>query len=290
MTYPNSHLLISVDELAGKLSDPALRLFDTAVFLKPGDSDMQVISGRASYNEGHIPGAAFLDIQDELSVRNATLRFTHLPFDALVRAFANAGISDDSEVVFYASNHPMWATRAWWLARYCGLGNCRVLDGGLAAWQASGREIATKASTYPVGVISSAEEHAELWADQNAVRSAIANGGVCTVNALPEAIYTGEAPISYGRAGHISGSVNVPFDALAPNGNWTEAATAEAALAEQGALSADQVITYCGGGIAATLTAFTLHLLGRDNVAVYDGSMQDWAADADNPVRIGAEP
>lgn len=290
MTYPNNELLISVDELATRLDDPRLRVFDTTVFLKPSDGDMQVISGRDAYSEGHIPGAAFIDIQDDLSVRDTALRFTHLPFSALVSAFEAAGISDDSDVVFYATNHPMWATRAWWLAQYCGLSNCRVLDGGYDAWASAKRAVSTEASSYAPGAITQAQERPNLWAGQAEVRDSIEDGGVCTINALPEAIYSGEAPISYGRAGHITGSVNVPFDALTPGGRWTDATSAEAVLAERGAMSSERVITYCGGGIAATVTGFTLHLLGRDNVAVYDGSMQDWASDEANPVTQGLAP
>lgn len=290
MELVNPNYLISASELAGRMTDPRLRIFDVTTFLKPSASGYAVVSGRDNYQTGHVPNAAFIDIQDDLSDSNNALRFSHLPAPELARAFARLGVNHDSEVIFYSTDHVMWATRAWWLLHYCGHPNVRVLDGGLQAWSDARQLIATKTSSYPAGNFSAQSGQESLWADTQDVRAAIGDSSVCTVNALPEAIYTGEADISYGRPGHISGSSNVPYGELLDNGLFTAADLLHARLTDAGLLGDARVITYCGGGIAATTTSFALKLFGKDDVAVYDGSMQDWASDEDNPITRGANP
>lgn len=115
-------------------------------------------------------------------------------------------------------------------------------------------------------------------------------GTGCLVNALPPGVFRGEVPIAHRRAGRIPGSVNVPTNALLDP--QTNRFLPVERLREQfdrvGALDSDRpVITYCGGGIAATMDAFALSLLGRDDVAVYDGSLVEWAADPNRPLEIG---
>ena len=114
---------------------------------------------------------------------------------------------------------------------------------------------------------------------------AIGNQRVCTLNALSSALHAGTAPIHYGRPGHILGSVNLPYSALLDaQGRFLPAEQLRAALHSVGALEAPRVICYCGGGIAATLDAMALHIAGHTNVAVYDGSLQEWAADPTLPM------
>ena len=131
MTYPNSQILWSVQDLQSRLADEDLRLFDVTVFLRPQKKGMVVESGAKIYADGHIPGAACIDQLTELSVTDAPFRFTLPPVEQLTSAFAAAGISAHHKVVFYSSGHLMWATRAWWLLRYCGHDQVAVLDGGL---------------------------------------------------------------------------------------------------------------------------------------------------------------
>jgi thiosulfate/3-mercaptopyruvate sulfurtransferase len=126
-------------------------------------------------------------------------------------------------------------------------------------------------------------------ASKEDVLDAIENGAGCVVNALTPEQHRGEvAP--YGRPGHIAASVNVSARDLVDRetGAYLPLDVLRERCQEAGTLSAGRVITYCGGGIAATSTAFVLTLLGKDDVAVYDASLSEWARDESLPMEVGA--
>jgi thiosulfate/3-mercaptopyruvate sulfurtransferase len=282
------HPLISTQALADRLaqgdSPGRLRVFDTTVHLRPASPGPFVVeSGRAGHAAGHIPGAAFIDLQAELSDPASPLRFTLPSVAHLEAAFSAAGLSDGDECVLYSSTSVMWATRVWWMLRSLGF-EARVLDGGLPKWKAEGRPVATGAPRHPQGRFN-ARPVAGLWAGRDDVRQAIGDGAVCTLNALTASAHAGSSPVNYGRKGHIRGSVNVPYPALlADDGTLRPVAELRQAFDAVGALARPRVICYCGGGIAATLDALALHLCGHAGVAVYDGSLSEWAADPSLPM------
>lgn len=282
--------LISTQELADRLAAPAgagprLRLFDVTAHLRPATpGPWRVESGRADHLAAHIPGAGFIDLQDDLSDAASPLRFTQPGPARLAAAFAAAGIGDGDEVVLYGSTQPMWATRVWWLLRSIGVA-ARVLDGGLPLWRAEGRPVVQGAETPMPSAALTPRPQPARWADKQDVLLAIGQQRVCTLNALSGELHAGTAAIHYGRPGHVLGSVNMPYGALLdPQGRLLPAEQLRTALDGVGALGARQVICYCGGGIAATLDALALTLAGHTNVAVYDGSLQEWAADPALPM------
>lgn len=293
------HPLISTHELADRLAAsggaPALRLFDVTAHLHPATpGPWAVESGRADYLAAHIPGAAFIDLQDDLSDAASALRFTQPGPARLAAAFAAAGLGDGDEAVVYSSAGPMWATRVWWLLQSIGV-PARVLDGGLPQWRTEGRPVASGASgasggsTYPPAATLTPRPQPARWADKQDMLLAIGNQRVCTLNALSAAVHAGTARIHYGRPGHILGSVNLPYTALLDaQGRFLPAAELRSALDGVGAMAATRVLCYCGGGIAATLDAMALTLAGHANVAVYDGSLQEWAADPALPMATAA--
>ena len=285
MPYAHPEYLISPTELA---ADPgSRRILDATVFLNPAPTaGYRAESGRARFNEGHIPGAVFLDLVRDASDVSTGLGFSLPPPAQLERLFVSLGVSNDTEVVFYSSGHMMWATRAWWLLHYCGHRRCRVLDGGLAAWRDGGFPVSTKTTSYPAGDFKASADPA-LFADKNAVLTAIGDSGICTVNALSPEVYAGEGDFSYGRQGHIAGSINVYYDDLLDNGCFKDDAALRRALDAKGLLRAPKVIAYCGGGISATIDAFACLLAGQHNVAVYDGSMAEWVRDESLPMETG---
>ncbi len=281
--------LVSTAWLQAHLDDPDLRIFDATVHLRPATpGPYRVESGRADYEAAHIPGAAFLDLAADLSDTASPLTFTHLPAASLAEALGAAGVGADSRVVIYSSTTPMWATRLWWMLRAAGFDAAAVLDGGLVAWTAEGRPTESGTRRYPPTKLALADR-ADAWAGKAEVLAAIGDGGVCTINALPPGVHSGESGTNYGRPGHLKGSVNVPYAGLLDEaGRYRPDAELRGLFEAAGALQRPRVICYCGGGISATMDALALVRLGHPAVAVYDGSMSEWVRDPDLPMETGA--
>jgi thiosulfate/3-mercaptopyruvate sulfurtransferase len=290
-TYRYPQLIVGTDALAASLDDPALRLFECTTYLDPPAPDTKapyiVRPGRAEYEAGHIPGAAFIDLQQDLSDSSSPshLRFTMPGADALAQALGALGIDERSHVVLYSRGNMQWATRVWWMLRAIGVDNAAVLDGGHDQWVSEGRALSTTAHVYAACAGPKAEPRPGLFANKDAVQSAIGQAGVCTINALSESLHTGESE-RYGRAGRIPGSVNVPAMAL-QNPKFPSPDDAAKHFDAVGLNKGERAIVYCGGGIAATLDAFLLVQLGFDDVAVYDASMSEWAKDDLLPMETG---
>jgi thiosulfate/3-mercaptopyruvate sulfurtransferase len=293
MAFTNPQYLVSTAWLAEHLDDPDLLVLDCTVYLRPpaADAPRQAYvqeSGRANWEAGHIPGSGFADLTTELSDREARLPFTMPSAAAFVEAMGRLGVGDGQRVVCYDANMSMWAARVWWMLRAMGFDNAAVLDGGLKKWKAEGRPLSTDVSA-PRPAAFTARPRPDLIATKADVLAAIDDGGACIVNALTAAQHRGETGATYGRAGRIARSVNVPAQEIIDRetGTYLPAETLRARFAEVGATAAPRVITYCGGGIAATSDALVLTLLGHNNVAVYDGSMSEWARDPDAPMETG---
>jgi len=284
------HALITTDELARRLGEPALPIFDCTTFLHPEPGGrMRVETGRAAYGEkGHIPGAALIELQQDLSDSASKLRFTMPDAEALARMAGAKGIGDDSEVVLYCNGTQWWATRVWWMLRAIGFDRARILDGGFRKWIAEGRLVEHTTTTYPPATLT-AKPRDGLMVGKDGVLAALDDSGTIVVNCLTEEQHRGTGGAHYGRAGHITGSVSLPAASLfEADGTFKDAATLRAMFTDRGIGGARRVVAYCGGGIAATGDAFALvALLGHDDVAVYDASLQEWATDPSLPMSIG---
>jgi len=289
MSYANPDILIEPEALAAVLGEPGLRIFDTTVHLVPAERGYRAESGLEDYRSGHVPGAAFLDQIRAVSDVSTGLGFSLPAPEALEKGLRAAGINEGDRVVVYSTGHLMWATRAWWLLHYAGLERVSVLHGGFRAWQAAELPVSTEATDYPEGNVT-VRPRPERFVDQRAVLAAIGDSAVCTVNALSPDVYSGEAKMTYGRKGHISGSVNVHYEALLEDGRFRSVDALRQALSAKGLLDAERVIAYCGGGISATIDALACLLVGKEEVAVYDGSMSEWVRDERLPMTLGTEP
>lgn len=281
--------LVETEWLAEHLGDPELRIYDTTVQLLPDPPrTYRIVSGREDYEKGHIPSAGFLDLAGELSDASGELPFTMPPPSQIEEVLSRAGIGMHDRVVLYSTSNVMWATRLWWMLRACGFDGAAVLDGGFAKWTREGRALSQQPCTYAPATFK-AEPRPELWADKDEVLRSVGDACVVTVNSLPREVHTGESAMSYGRKGHIAGSVNVPYLGLMDADSQTCVAVEELrrAFDAVGAFEKERVITYCGGGIAATVDALALTLLGHPNVAVYDGSMSEWVRDESLPMETG---
>ena len=290
--YPDP--LVNTDWLADNQSDPTIRIYDCTTHLihiadpKAG-VPYRVESGRADYELAHIPGAAFIDLQNDLSDNTSPLRFTCPDTDTLMTAFAALGLTDDCTAILYSQTTPQWATRIWWMLRHIGFDRARVLDGGLSKWKLEGRALETQPNVYPPGAINKVPRP-DLMADKEEVLQAIDNPGTCTINALRKVQHTGQDNNefgNYGRPGHITGSINVPTGELIDD-TTTAFLPAEAIsgiFARTEVSEADRILTYCGGGIAASTTAMLLTMLGYRNVGLYDASLSEWAPDTTLPMK-----
>ena len=288
MSYTHPEYLISAQQLMQQLDDPAVRIYDTSVLLLAAENGYTSEPGRERYLQEHIPGAGFINLSEDWSDTRSPYNNTLPQIDALAEAIGRDGISNDNLVVLYSSSHLMWATRAWWLLRYAGHTNVKVLNGNLAAWLDAGLPVEAGAKVYAAATFSPSER-ADVFVS-TAEMVAGMEDGVCTVNALSPALYEGTGEFYYGRRGHIPGSRSLYFSDLLENEFFLPAEQLHQTLEARGMLSASRTLIYCGGGIAATLEGFACVLVGQENVGVYDGSMSEWAANEELPLTLGSKP
>ncbi len=281
-----TNLLIEIDELASRLDEPSLRIFDASVYLRPAENGYRAESGLETYSQRHIQGAAFLDLIQDLSDTTTGLGFSLPDSASLANAIGEAGIGNDHNVVLYSSGHMMWATRAWWLLHHIGHKNVRVLNASIDQWIEAGHPVEEGQQSYAPTTFDPAPR-ADVFVDLEGMQTA--EGLACTVNALTREMYTGEGDFHYGRRGHIPGSLHLHFDELMDDDRFRPVDELKAVLGNQGLLEKERLITYCGGGIAATVNAFACKLCGHDNIAVYDGSMSEWVG-AGMPLTEGSAP
>jgi thiosulfate/3-mercaptopyruvate sulfurtransferase len=281
--------LVSTDWLAQRLDDPSVRIVDCTTLLppRPDFSLYDVVSGRADFEKGHIPGAAFVDIDPDLSAPHPQLHFTLCSPERFAAVMGELGIGDDAHVVAYSTANHWWATRLWWMLRVFGHDRASVLDGGFQKWQREGRPVESGAMRSRAAARFTPRFRPELVATKEDVLAAMERQDSCTVNALRREQHAGTGGVYYGRRGHITGSINIPaVEHIRSDNTFKSADELRAMLAP--ALSRPEVITYCGGGIAATSVALTLAMLGYDRVKVYDNSLTEWAADPALPMQTGA--
>ncbi len=287
--FKHPEFLVDTEWLSGKMETLDLRIYDCTTHLLPHPTRPYIVeSGRADYDKAHIPGADFLDLQGELSDPDSPFRFTFPSPQHFAKAVGRHGLGDDHEVVLYSSTSPQWATRVWWMLRAFGFDRARVLDGGLVKWVAEGRPVSTAPAAYPATVFTPRSRDG-LIVQKDEVLAAVGDGAICTINALSDEQHRGSGGRTYGRTGRIAGSANVPTaELLDPR---TNAFIPAVQIADRfrifGADKSQRVLTYCGGGIAASATAMLLVMLGHENVGLYDNSMSEWSVDDSLPMETG---
>jgi len=288
MTFAYPQYLVETAWLDAHLNDPDLRILDCTVLFSNDTQGVRIDSGRDAWTHGHIPGSGFADLIQDLSDRNSPLPFMMPPATQFAEAMSRYGVGEGTHVVLYDACSDlwahMWAARVWWMLRVCGFDQAAVLNGGRHKWAMEGRPASTDPSPYPPAPFI-ARPRPELLVNKREVLATIGDRHQCLLNALTVEDHAGTA-VRYGRAGHIPSSVNVPTVALIDpvTHAYLPAAQLRAQFEAVDALSRERVITYCGGGIAASSDAFVLTLLGVPNVAVYDGSLLEWAADPTLPM------
>lgn len=280
--------LVSTQWLGEHLGEANLRVLDCTTHLVPEPANvLRVESGEKDWRAGHIPGAAYVDLQGELSDPTASLRFMLPSGEQFARIMGAKGVGEGTRVVLYSTTTPQWATRIWWMLRAFGFDDAMVLDGGYKKWVAEGRPESTQPSVYPEGRFK-VRARPGLFVGKAEVLAALDSREKLVLNALSPAHHCGDEARHYGRPGRIARSVNVSAaELLDDHGVYRSASELKAAFDQVGAFDAREVINYCGGGIAASSTAFVLALLGHPNVSLYDASLSEWATDPTLPMQTG---
>jgi thiosulfate/3-mercaptopyruvate sulfurtransferase len=281
MTYANADALVATAWLAERLGDAGIRIVDATWYLPNVDR-----SGRDEYAERHIPGAVFWDLD---AIADAADPLPHMLPDAadFARHMARLGIGDGMKVVVYDTVGSMTAPRVWWMLRSFGHDDVALLDGGLVKWLAEGRPTDAAAPALGAGQFSATVRPA-MVRDVAQVRANLDSAAEQLVDARGPGRFAGTEPELRPncRSGHIPGSLNLPYTGLIDG--ETKTFLAADALAERFAASgidaARPVVTTCGSGVTACVLALGLHLLGRDDVAVYDGSWTEWGSRDDTPI------
>ncbi len=289
MAFAHPEYLVDTAWLAVHLDDPGVVVLDATTHLIPSvGAGYTAQPGRADFEQGHLPGAQFVDLQADLSEPGHQFRFMLPSAERFAASMARLGVGDATRVILYSTANVWWASRVWWLLRVFGHDNAAVLDGGFQKWSAEQRPVETGAGKPRAAGHFTARAPRPLMADKNEVLAAINNGAVCTINALRPEQHTGTGGVHYGRPGRIAGSVNVAAT------NLLDPATNEFLPAEElrakfeavGAMDRS-VITYCGGGIAASADALVLTMLGHKDVKLYDASLSEWVKDPSLPMEAG---
>jgi thiosulfate/3-mercaptopyruvate sulfurtransferase len=261
-----------------------------------GESDLRVVDGswhmpqlrrdaRAEFLTEHIPGAVFFDI-DGIADHATSLPHMLPTAEAFAEAVGALGVSSDDRVVVYDVRGVISAARVWWTFRAFGHDAVAVLDGGLRAWKAEGRPTASGEPSPTRGRFR-ARRRPELVRDFAAMRANLGTRAEQVVDARSRGRFAGTEPEPRAglRGGHIPGSLNVPYEMLyRPDGTLLPPDALRAAFVDAGVDLGKPITTTCGSGVTASVLALGLHLIGRSDVAVYDGSWTEWGGRSDTPV------
>ncbi|MGH6929949.1 MAG: 3-mercaptopyruvate sulfurtransferase [Dongiaceae bacterium] len=281
MPYANPDSLVSTERLAQHLNAPDLRVVDATWYLPS-----QGKSGRAEYDARHIPGAVFFDI-DEIADTDSDLPHMLPSPEKFAARVRKLGLGDGNRIVVYDQHGLMSAARVWWMFRVFGHRDIAVLDGGLPKWMAEGRPTEDRPPQPRERHFTARYNHL-MVRDREQIKGNLSSRREQVVDARAAGRFTGKEPEVWPgrRSGHIPGSFNVPFTDLldAKTKTLLPGEAIAARFRKAGVDLARPVVTSCGSGVTAAVLAFGLHLIGQNDVALYDGSWAEWGRPGDTPV------
>ena len=275
--------LVSTEWLAQHLGETGLVVLDASAHLPDAKRDP-----RAEFTAAHIQGARFLDLPS-LVDPDSPVPAAVPTGEQFAERMQALGVNDGDRLVIYDDSAVKTSARAWFIARMHGVKDVAILDGGLAKWRAEGRPLERGESAVERGHFTAAlgsgtvRFKSDMLANLGSHREQV-------VDARGRARFTGEEGDFRPNiaAGHIPGSRNLPYNLLfAHDGTFASEKDLKRAFDEAGIDHDKPVVTTCGGGVTAAVLLFALHLLGKNDVALYDGSWSEWGADPATPKATG---
>ncbi len=275
--------IITPEELYDIIQDEPIVVVDTRFSL----SDTS--KGKNDYIAGHIPGAVYFDLDKDLSSPLSKHGGRHpLPdFKELAAKLGQAGIDRSKHVIVYDDANGMIAGRLWWLLRYMGHSNVRILDGGFQAWQTNEYPVTEKVvSKHPV--VFTPDFQTEMLVSIDELKEKLHSREAVIIDSRGSTRYTGEVEPIDKKAGHIPGAVSRPFEYNLQNGSFKSVPELKARFIDLEATP--EIIVYCGSGVSAVHNIIAMEEAGIDDVRLYAGSWSDWISYEDNPITTGLEP
>jgi len=281
MNYRHPEVLAETDWLAEHLQAPDVRVVDASWYMPTANRN-----ARAEFEQAHIPGAVFLDIDEVADTGTDLPHMLPAPekFSAMVRKL---GLGDGNRIVIYDGTGLFSAPRVWWMFRVFGHDDVAVLNGGFPKWRRENRPVESGIPSPQPRHFTARINHL-LVRDLDQLRANLESKAEQVVDARSAPRFAGREPEPRAgvRPGHIPGSFNLPYPDLVDPETQTllPADQLAARFAAAGVDIAKPVVASCGSGVTASALALALYLLGRNDVAVYDGSWAEWGSRPDTPI------
>ena len=286
MTYANPDSLVDTAWVAEHLDDPNVRILDGSYHLAATGRD-----AKADYAAAHIAGALHFDIDTVCDPAPTPSPHMFPSNENFAAAVGGMGISNDTRVIVYDADGLFCAPRVWWMFRVFGHENVAVMTGGFRTWQAENRPVTTDVATFPQTTFNATRDDTKLRSIEQITANLDSNQEL-VLDARAANRFAGELPEAREgvEPGHIPGSANLPYAEIvdAEAGAFRDADTLRAAFDRVGADGLRTVATSCGSGVTACILGLGMHLIGRDNWALYDGSWTEWGGNVDTPKDKGA--
>lgn len=275
--------IISVEELNNNLNNINWFVFDCRFMLK------DPAGGLSKFNQGHIPGAQFADMDKDLSSAMTASSGRHpLPDpEELIAKLKKWGVNNTSQVICYDDMSGAFAARMWWLMKWLGHENVAVLDGGIEKWTAAGLSLETDVQSKPTGSFSATADN-EMWVDVNFVQQQLEQGNINLLDARSEERFTAKDSKTDPVAGHVPGAKSFPFSGnLTQQGLFQSSDELKNRFANEFAAQHTEVINMCGSGVTACHNLLAMTIAGLPMSRLYVGSWSEWIKEKSRPVATG---